>query len=380
MVFDFLTPVDNLICNEIQKLSPLSIGKNLRIHKENNFPDLQDVKIAIVGVLDSRGFQKNTYGYTINYIRSAFYNLFPGNWEFVIADLGDVPIGEYINDTYFVLKNIIEELIKIDVTPIVIGGSQDHIYPIYRAFDIKNKLINYVSIDSKLDFQSDSKLPADSYLTKMILDEPSNLFNFANIGFQTYLNSQSEIEIVESLNFEAYRLGEIVAKTHLAEPIIRDADIVSIDMNCVKSSDSGNFVEFVPNGFNGKEICTLSRYAGIGDRVSCFGIFNHYGTKSESMLIAEIIWYFIEGLQYRSIESVNVKNSNFKKYIVPLEDLELIFYKSLVTERWWIELNSYLLSDSNKINQHIIPCSYDDYNKALRGDVSERFWKLLNKK
>jgi hypothetical protein len=44
----------------------------------------------------------------------------------------------------------------------------------------------------------------------------------------------------------------------------------------------------------------LSRYAGISDKVSIFGIFNHNNSSQESVLIAQIIWYFIEGFHYRS--------------------------------------------------------------------------------
>lgn len=56
---------------------------------------------------------------------------------------------------------------------------------------------------------------------------------------------------------------------------LRDADLISIDLNSIKSADSGNFISFQPNGFNGKEICSLARYAGISDKVSSFGVFNH---------------------------------------------------------------------------------------------------------
>jgi hypothetical protein len=90
--------------------------------------------------------------------------------------------------------------------------------------------------------------------------------------------------------FDSYRLGEINNIT-LAEPIFRDADVVSLDLN-IKSSDSGNFISFAPNGFNGKEICSLSRYAGISDKVSIFGIFNHNNSSQESVLIADNLVFY----------------------------------------------------------------------------------------
>ena len=375
MVFSFLNPIDKEVVDQVENLPALSVGKKIKRHTANTFPDLTDVKVVILGVLDTRGGQKKCSEYTINYIRLAFYKLFPGNWDFKLADLGDVPIGENVSDTYFVLQNVIKELLQSNKIPIVIGGSQDHVYPIYRAFDYKHKMLNYVAIDSKLDFKSEGKSLADSYLTKIVLDEPNNLFNFANIGYQTYLNSQDEINVIESLNFDAFRLGEVTAKIHLAEPIIRDASIVSIDMTAAKSADSGNFVEFSPNGFDGKEMCILSRYAGISESVSCFGIFNQYGTKPESYLIAQIIWYFIEGLQYRVNERVNVTDKNFTKFIIPLQEMELVFYKSLLTERWWIELQT----NQVEASKMIIPCSKEDYLNALSGEIPERWWKVLKK-
>jgi hypothetical protein len=102
--------------------------------------------------------------------------------------------------------------------------------------------------------------------------------------------------------FDSYRLGEISNNITLAEPIFRDADVVSLDLNSIKSSDSGNFISFAPNGFNGKENMFFVQICGISDKVSIFGIFNHNNSSQESVLIAQIIWYFIEGFHYRSNE------------------------------------------------------------------------------
>ena len=152
------------------------------------------------------------------------------------------------------------------------------------------------------------------------MDEPNNLFNYTNIGYQTYYNSQEEIDLIEKLFFDAYRLGEISNNIELSEPTLRDADIVSLDLNSVKSSYSGNFVTFTPNGFDGKEICSLSRYAGISDKVSSLGIFNFNNKKEESVLISQIIWYFIEGVNYRSNEYPFGTKENYLKLFQILAD------------------------------------------------------------
>jgi hypothetical protein len=55
-----------------------------------------------------------------------------------------------------------------------------------QGFDELEQMVNLVSIDSKFDFgKENDEVSASSYLTKIIIDEPNNLFNYCNIGYQT---------------------------------------------------------------------------------------------------------------------------------------------------------------------------------------------------
>jgi arginase family enzyme len=73
--------------------------------------------------------------------------MFPGNWDASIADLGTIS-GEIL-DSYFALRKVASNLIK-KIIPIVIGGSQDLTFALYRSFDELEQMVNLVSIDSKL--------------------------------------------------------------------------------------------------------------------------------------------------------------------------------------------------------------------------------------
>jgi arginase family enzyme len=380
MELDFLTPLDSEILNFVADLSPQHLGSKLVFHTQEDFPDLQQIKIAIVGVLENRGDKIATTQVSLNGIRKELYSLYPGNWESSLADLGDLHSGDTVEDTYFALQKIISFLLKKNIIPLVIGGSQDITYPLYRAFDDLEQMVNMVAIDSKFDFGKETEaLSSTSYLTKIVLDEPNNLFNFCNIGYQTYFNSQEEIDLIQKLFFDAYRLGEVSNTIAIAEPVFRDADLVSLDLNAIKSADSGNFSIFTPNGFDGKEICTLSRYAGISDKVSCLGIFNHNNTAQEAVIIAQIIWYFIEGFHFRSNEYPFGSRDNYSKYIVPLEEEEIVFFKSDKTGRWWIEI-PIISNHNNKLKKTtLLPCSYDEYLAACNQEVPERWWKALRK-
>ena len=244
----------------------------------------------------------------------------------------------------------------------------------YRGYDVLEQMVNFVSIDSKIDVVSDMVNPSESFISRIIMEEPNNLSNFSNIGYQTYYNSQEEIDLVDKMYFEVYRLGEVVNNLQITEPILRDADIVSLDLNSIKSADLGSFSRYNPNGFDGREICVLSRYSGISDKVSSFGVFNINNDSRESLLIAQIIWYFCEGFNFRMNEYPYISKNSYYKYIVPLEDQELVFYKSDRSERWWIETEVFT-TDLNSDRKILFPCSYTDYEMALSNVIPERWWR-----
>ena len=375
MVFDFLQPVSESFEQYLQTLSNQSLGKKVVFHTQTDFPILEGVSIAIFTVNEHRGNDKDNEDYSFEVFRKKFYGMFPGNWNTSIVDLGTIEAGASIEDTYFVVKSLMTELIKKQIIPVVIGGTQDLTYPMYRAYDNLDQMVNLVSVDNQFDFSKENKLDKDAYLSKIIVEEPNNLFNFSNLGYQTYFNSQEEIDLIEKLYFEAYRLGEVSNNITVAEPVFREADLVRVDMHSVQSSYSGNFDIFNPNGFTGKEICALSRYAGISDKVTSFGIFNFNPNGNEVVLTAQMLWYFIEGFRFRSNEYPFGTKESYIKYIVPIEDEELIFYKSNKTERWWIEI-PFLTNVNNKLKRNtLLPCTHEDYLAACEQEIPERWWK-----
>ncbi len=375
MVFDFLQPISASVEEYIATLSNQTLGKKVVFHTQTDFPVLDNVAIAIITVNEFRGSEKDNDDFSFDNFRKQFYSLFPGNWNASIVDLGTIEAGASVEDTYFVVKSLVAELVKKRIIPVIIGGSQDLTYPMYRGYDNLDQMVNLVSVDNQFDFSKENKLDSESYLSKIIVEEPNNLFNFSNLGFQTYFNSQEEIDLIEKLYFEAYRLGEVSNNIAVAEPVFRDADLVSVDMHSVQSSYSGNFDVFNPNGFTGKEICALTRYAGISDKVTSFGIFNFNPNRNEVVLTAQMLWYFIEGFCFRSNEYPFGTKENYIKYIVPIEDEELIFYKSNKTERWWIEI-PFLTNVNNKLKRNtLLPCTHEDYLAACEQEIPERWWK-----
>lgn len=380
MEFELVKPLSEKFLTYIDGLPNHSLGKKVHFFSGGVFDAYSEYKIAILGVLDNRGLDNGVDYIEVEKVRKSFYGLFPGNWHTSIIDFGDVLPGERLEDTYYLVRKLVEKLVKNRVIPIVIGGSQDLTYAMYRAYDSLEQMVNLVVIDHRLDLVKEDSCPAEAFLSRIIMEEPNNLFNFSNLGYQTYFNSQEEIDLIDSLFFDAYRLGEISSDIALTEPVLRDADIVSLDMHSVRSADSGDFENFNPNGFDGREICALARYSGLSDRVSSFGVFNYNNTQSETLLLAQILWYFVEGVNFRSNEYPFASKEGYFKYIVPVQGYEdLVFYKSDVSDRWWIEVEMIFSVNESIIRKILLPCSYKDYQRAIEQQVPDRWWKMVKK-
>ena len=381
---NLLKPVDDHLIVHNELMSSLILGNKIQIHtSKHGIPDLDTTKIVIIGIPENR----NSIDYlgdelNLNEIRKSFYNLYPGNWSTEIADLGNLILGENVEQTYGRIISMLSILFEKNIIPIIIGGSHDLLYANYRAYDSFKSTVNIVNIDSNFDI-GDSAKPINnlSYLGKIILDEPHNLFNYSNLGYQTYHNSQEEIDLMENLYFESYRLGEVSSNLRLSEPVMRDADIVSIDLKSVRASELSSRQKFSPNGFDGKEICALSRYAGISNKVSSFGIYEYKSSNEDEiteMLISQIIWYFIEGVNCRIQDSDFQNDEDYNKFTVIVDEYELVFYQNKITSRWWIEI----IGDgsNNKLKQNtLLPCTLDDYEVAKNGMIPERWFKAIKK-
>ena len=384
MELDFLSPVNEDLISYAEGLSQHSIGAKVKFNSvSNGLPDLTDVQVAIVGIRENRlaeFYEDNLLNF--DGIRRAFYSLFPGNWHVNIADLGDIQQGDSVKDTYFAVEKTVAELVKKDVIPVLLGGSQDLIYAQYRAYDTLDEMVNLVNVDARFDLgDAEQVISNKSYVSKIIVNEPYNLFNYSNIGYQTYFNSQDEIELMDRLFFDAYRLGEISNDISLIEPIMRAANLVSVDLNCVDSGSLGTTFFRSPNGFNGKEICAISRYAGLSDKVSSFGVFEYTSSLGElsNMLLAQMIWYFAEGVNYRNNENTLAAKQEFIKYQVPIDDDVLVFFKSPVSGRWWIEI-PYVADANTKLKRStLLPCSEEDYLEACNQVIPERWYKAKRK-
>jgi formiminoglutamase len=180
------------------------------------------------------------------------------------------------------------------------------------------------------------------------------------------------------MNFDVYRLGIVRERMEELEPVLRDADLLSFDVRAIKSSDAPGVVNPTPNGFYSEEACQVMRYAGLSDKLTSIGIYNfnpYYDERGQTaQLLGQMIWYFADGFANRKNDSPFYNQDNFLKYIVEISDaeVELVFLKSKISERWWMQVRDHAAAKT-----HMIPCSYNDYLQASNDELPDKWLKSL---
>jgi arginase family enzyme len=357
---------------------------NIAIHTDNTpLKDLSKYRIAIFGVPEGRNSPNAGSIKGPDVIRGELYKLakIPGKPK--IIDLGNMKQGVTFNDTIAGLTDILSLLIQENLFPVIIGGSSALVPAIDRALSLQKTRYTLTAVDPRIDFNNERKEPDSfNYLNTILNNHKSTFNHYINIGYQTYLNDQQVINRFLKRRSELVRIGDVRQAIYLTEPLFRDSDVTVFDISAVRQSDAPGTMSPSPNGFYGEEICLLSRYAGISDKLKVFGLFDvnpAFDIRSQtSGLAAQILWFFLEGFSQKQYETpiLSIGNSGrFIKYHVRVSDLEddLIFVKSNLTDRWWIEL------PSEKDQNLYVACSHEDYLKANRNEVPERWVKAVER-
>jgi arginase family enzyme len=311
-----------------------------------------------------------------------------GNYATRIVDLGNIKEGHQVSDTYVALKLVVAELIRKNILPVIIGGGQDLTYPQFMAYEELEQKVDLLVVDSHFDLDENSddtiETNSASYLNKIFLHQPNFLFNYSNIGYQTFFVNQESLKVMDKLYFDVHRLGDFTNSVSTAEPIIRNANMISFDISAIRSSDAAGNGNASPNGFYGEDACQIARYAGMNDKLSSIGFYefnpDHDPKGQTAMLLSQMIWYFIDGFYNRKKEFPMLPKSHYITYRTSLKDgsHELVFVKSKKSDRWWMQV-PYPTGSSRNARHHLVPCRYEDYQLANAGEMPDLWLRTYQK-
>lgn len=390
MLEEFVTPVHLTSFVEPENQFPSQWGSLVQLNISGQQISDDEIDLAFIGIQEDRSSPSNPGTATMpDEVRKHLYSLFGDASTLRLLDLGNIPQGNSVQDTYAAIGQLVEELLNKNIVPILVGGSHDLTYGQYQGYRHREHLVNLVNVDERIDLgEVDEKqeMDASNFLLSMLVEQPNFLFNYSHIGYQTYFVEPKAIETLDQLSFDCYRLGEVRNNIEDIEPIVRDADLLSVDMSAIRYSDAPGICNPSPNGVFGEEACQIAWYAGLSDKLSSFGCFEgnpQYDPRGISaQLMAHMVWYFVHGFYNRKQDQPLDDDQNYLKFLVDLEELDhqLIFYKSKKSGRWWMVLPQ---SSEDKKRGYtapkLIPCSYQDYEAACREELPDRWLRAYHK-
>ncbi len=374
---EILEPVSNSLLAEASRQLPATIGRQV-LPIIPGLTNIDEPEVLLLGVYAG----ESNSDWSPNEVRANLYKLFAPHGMKRVADLGSILNNLSAEDHEKALEFISELCASQKKTLLVFSPDQNNTFQLFKGIRSQRNDAGVAVIDNTLDMGTIlGANPAPKYLSK-IMEDPSNEPMFMSvIGIQNYLTNPLDIELSNKIYLELLRLGDLRADLKGAEPILRDANVVSFDMSAIRFADNPDCKSAGPNGLYAEEACLLSRYAGFADKVDVFALFGYFSSNTPQnislQLAAQLIWHFLDGHANRKREYPLTNTKKLQKFIVKLgkDDEELIFYKSKQTDRWWMEI----YSNKNKKNPQLVSCRYDDYQEASRQEVPYR-WLWYYKK
>ena len=369
---DFVEPINLSFLSKDEGYRDTQLGKHIKSY-EHQLPDIKDADIVLIGAGECRGAGFALNGFeAANAVRAALYNLYYWHAQVTIADIGNVKLGQTIQDSYAALRTVIAELILQNKKVVIMGGSHDLTLPQYHAYTAIPTLVNAVVVDAKIDLDLEARLPSDHFLEELFTGLPNHLNHYAHIGFQSYFMHPHMLETIDKLRFDCFRLGVVRESIEEMEPVIRDSHMMSFDISAIQHAQApANII--TSNGFNGEEACVLMQYAGMSWKTSSIGLFgyqaelDHHGLTAIQM--AQMIWYIIDGVHRGKKEAPLTALDRFKEFQIAFSDIDTQFLQSKSTGRWWMKLHS----------GEWMPCSYKDYLIASNNEIPERWLRALER-
>ncbi len=326
--------------------------------------------VVLIWVSDRRGAGGSAEILDFNPVRRQFYRLSKLDFEVPMCDLGDLVSGKTLQDTHYILQEVISACLYKKSIPVIIGGSADMAYSLFYTLNFHHQNINYTHISSSVSLENTGEeINEQNFLTKIFSTKNFSINNFHLLGYQKHLNHDDILKIVKQVDFDVVRLAEMMNDTSLTEPYFRNADLVTLNCDAVESFAEPFSYRPQVNGLNRREICAYMKETGLGANLKCAGIFNfnfEMYSQLNNQLLAQMLWYLLEGI---NIQQSHPKDKNIETYWIMIDDRNFSFKRDTFSDLWYFGNDEDL--------QKCLPCSASDYEDAKKGLLSSRLQKFV---
>lgn len=332
-----------------------SFTKQLLIHGKK-FPDTKNVDVALIGIDENA-----------NLVREQLYQYSNKFHDLKIADFGNFKFNGKNNHLQAGLKECLIELNELNIKPIIIGAKHN----INKAI---SESINFSQVDYTL-VSPDISSEKNSLLNHFIKNK--KLFHASLLATQSFLIENDTLNELNEEFIEYARLGELRSNINMCEPLLRQSDVFEFNTSAIKYSEFQASLNQLPNGLTNQEACAICRYAGISNSISTFyfsgfDLTNNHITNAKQL--AQMIWYVLDGIDNRFNDNPKLKHPNFTVYKCHTQmDQDIVFIKSLQTERWWMQMPN----QNKKTAPKFIGCLESDFLSAQEGEVPEKWYRAM---
>ncbi|MBR5092981.1 MAG: arginase family protein, partial [Bacteroidales bacterium] len=225
---NYFEPIDSAVVDYHSVEFRPMLGDDIETYTaEGGFPEWQQAQLVLLGVKEDRAaVEGQGCAEAPDHIRHYLYRLAKPHDDLRLVDLGNIAAGVTTRDTYFAVIEVLQHILDAGAAVLLLGGSDDLVFPIYKAYEVLGRVINICSVDSRFNLEGGDTINSNNYLQHIILQQPNYLFDYINLGYQTYFVGSEMIQLMEQLKFSTHRLGELQSNLELAEPMVRYSDVV----------------------------------------------------------------------------------------------------------------------------------------------------------
>jgi formiminoglutamase len=339
--------------------SDFSLKQNISIFQKPKFK-LKKERIALIGCNDG----------LLDAVRPILY-AFAGNFgKTNIADLGNLKNLDADHN-----PQLMQDLVDAGITPIVVSATASQLHS-HLISSIKNKKKIHCSlIDETVPTKAQG--PIDQRLLFPIATNKIQWPDqFKILGIQKHQVAAKQIQEAEKNNLRLFRLGGLKTDLTMAEPLLRDTNVLGFNGRVLKSSETQDKENHSPSGLSIDQACQLMRYAGINEQmqfVNIYGFDDRFAPNpTTAHAVAQLIWYFLDGF-FDQKGDYPVDKRKLKSYVVDLkyDNLNISFWKSKKSGRWWVEV------PRTKGKSVLMPCSQKEYESCAAGILSDNLVEML---
>jgi arginase family enzyme len=259
--------------------------------------------VVLIFVSDCRGSGYDAESVSFLRLRKKLYRLSQSDFKLRICDLGDLISGNSLQDTHFILQQILLTCHQKKAIPVVLGGGVDLSYSLFSALNEMAKSFQYTQITNTISLQlNQEEIDEKNYMAKLLTDTRFQLGSCHFLGIQRHLQEKESLQLLQAVDFEIIPLSAMMNATEKAEPYFRRAELVTINCDAIESFAEAFSLHPQVNGLNKREVCAYMKEIGMSESLKSVGVFNYNIYEKSHLneqLMAQMLWYLLEGINIR---------------------------------------------------------------------------------